>query len=53
MNNPNWCAGKCGEREVCSDRTYREGYCLEPRAREFCVKLKPITDYTKKPISKE
>jgi hypothetical protein len=33
MNHPAWCSRTCGLYEVCSDRTYENGYCLEPKLR--------------------
>ena len=33
-----WCPGKaCGEGIVCRDRTYNEGYCLEPKLRQDAI----------------
>ena len=35
MHSYKWCEGKCGSGgPVCSDRTYKNGLCLEPKLRD-------------------
>lgn len=31
------CSGKCGVGEICAERVYKNGYCLDPAAREAVI----------------